>query len=112
MQIFIRTLSGRNHQLYVEPSETILEVKQKLQDHTGMPVDVQRLIFAGRLLEDDRTLADYGICRESTLHMVQRLRRSDSASDYSQQNNHDEADAQATDDSRNVPVASELEQSG
>ena len=115
MQIFIRTLSGRTLHLDVEPSDTIREVKEKLEDRTGIPVDAQRLIFAGRSLEDERTLADYGISRESTLHMVQRLRRSDSASDYSQQNNEvPEANAQVTADteseSRNMAV--ELEQSG
>jgi ubiquitin C len=74
MQIFVKTLTGGTVTIEVEATDPVKDVRVKIQNREGIPPDHQRLIFAGRQLEDGRTLGHYDVQKGSTIHLVLRVR--------------------------------------
>lgn len=74
IQIFVKSINGKSRTLTVNPTDTVATIKQQIKDKEGIEVGEQRLIFGGKNLEDNRTMQDYNIGAESTIHLVLRVR--------------------------------------
>ncbi|KAL0979329.1 hypothetical protein UPYG_G00183710 [Umbra pygmaea] len=74
IQVFLKNEKGQTHTYDVLPGETVTEFKAKVQNKEGVPANQQRLIYEGRQLDDGKTLEDYGVRNESTIHLTLRLR--------------------------------------
>jgi hypothetical protein len=74
MQIFLRAVSGNTLTLEVEPSTLVEQLKRQIQDKEGIPLQQQRVVYAGKQLENNRAVSDYNIEKESTLYLLLRLR--------------------------------------
>ncbi|GFE55063.1 ubiquitin [Babesia ovis] len=74
MRVQVQTMMGQKLEVEVDPNETVLEFKKKLSKKQKLPVDQQRIIYEGKMLQDNKTLADYNIKNNSVIHMVLRLR--------------------------------------
>ena len=74
IQIFVKSINGKSRTLNVSPDDTIATIKQQINEKEGISAEEQRLIFAGKNLDDEKTLKDYNIGAESTIHLVLRVR--------------------------------------
>lgn len=74
LQIFVKSISGKTRTLTVSRTDTIAQIKAQIRDKEGIAPEEQRLIFAGKNLEDTKTVADYNLTADTTLHLVLRVR--------------------------------------